>query len=210
LVFFDNNYMLDPAYLNHQTEETPMRPVSEKGKVRAQIAQMILDEIKAGTLQGMIVRAADFIAPKNSVLVEMVAKNLKKGKKAMWMGDASKTHSFTYVPDAARATALLGNTPDAFGQIWHLPTHPDRLTGKQWVELVARELGVPPRHSTLSKGMMGLLGIFVPILREFREMAYQYEQDYFFDSSKFTNRFGINATPPEQSIRDVIQQLNKQ
>jgi hypothetical protein len=32
-------------------------------------------------------------------------------------------------------------------------------------------------------------------MREMPEMMYQYDRDYFFDSSKFTARFGINATP---------------
>lgn len=207
LVFFDNMYMYDPAHLHHLTEEAPVRPVSKKGAVRAQIAQMIWNEVKVGTLQAQIVRAADFISTKNSVLVEMIAKNLARGKKAMWMVDVNKVHHFTYVPDAAKATALLGNTPDAYNQVWHLPTASERLTGKQWMEKIAAEIGVPLRYTVLSKTAMGLLGIFVPVLREFKELAYQYEMDYVFDASKFTNRFGIYATPPQQAISEVIQEL---
>ncbi|WP_165929525.1 NAD-dependent epimerase/dehydratase family protein [Pseudocnuella soli] len=203
LVFFDNVYMYDPAYLNCLTEATPVRPVSKKGAVRAQIAQMILDEIAAGNLQAMIVRAADFISAKNSVLVEMVANNLAKGKKAMWMGNADKLHAFTYVPDAANATALLAQTQDAWNGVWHLPTAAP-LTGRQWVELIANVQHKQPRISVLPKWAMGLLGIFVPVLKEFKEMVYQFEQDYVFDSSKFTQRFGITATPPEQAVKEVM------
>ena len=207
LVFFDNIYMYDPQHLHHLTEDTPIRPVSKKGAVRAQIAQMILDEIKQGTLQAMIVRAADFLSTQNSVLVETVAKNLAKGKKANWMVDTSKKHSFTYVPDAAKATALLGNTPDAYGQVWHLPTDSRPLTGKQWIELFAAQMNVTPKYSVLSKGMMTVLGLFVPVLKEFREMAYQFENDYFFDSSKFTSRFAIKATPPKEAVKEILKAL---
>lgn len=205
LVFFDNIYMYDPAYLGHLTEETPIRPVSRKGAVRAAIAQMVLDEIKAGTLQAMIVRAADFISLKNSVLTETVIRNLYKNKKANWMGDPGKRHSFTYAADAARATALLGNTPDAYGQVWHLPTDPTPLTGRQWMEAIASELGTTARYNVTTKGMMSVLGIFIPILREFKEMSYQFENDYYFDSSKFTRRFGIEATPYRDAIRQVAE-----
>lgn len=67
------------------TEETPIRPVSKKGQVRAEIAQMLLGEVQKGELTALIARAADFIGPtKNSLLVETVYKNLKQGKKAMW------------------------------------------------------------------------------------------------------------------------------
>ena len=80
----------------------------------------------------LIARSADFYGPdiENSILMETVYKNLKKGKKASWFADADKKHSFTYTPDAAKATALLGNTPDAYNQIWHLPTDKNTLTGK--------------------------------------------------------------------------------
>lgn len=203
LVFFDNNYMYDPAYLAHLTEDTPVRPVSRKGRVRAAIAQMVLDEIKAGTLQAMIVRAADFISLKNSVLTEMAIRNLYQNKKANWMGDPNKRHSFTYAADAGKATAMLGNTPDAYGQVWHLPTDPTPLTGKQWMEAIATELGTTPRYNVTTKGMMNILGLFIPILREFKEMTYQFEQDYFFDSAKFTQRFGIPPTPYRQAIAQV-------
>ena len=37
LVFFDNIYMYDPAYLDGMTENTPIGPVSRKGEVRTQV-----------------------------------------------------------------------------------------------------------------------------------------------------------------------------
>ncbi len=41
LVFFDNMYALDATHIGHLTEEIPMNPVSEKGKVRKQILEML-------------------------------------------------------------------------------------------------------------------------------------------------------------------------
>lgn len=207
LVFFDNVYMYDPAYMHRMTEETPIKPISKKGQVRAEIAEMLLTEVKGGNLTALIARAADFYGLKNSVLIEMCFKNLQKGKKADWMADASKIHSFTYTPDAAKATALLGNTPDAYGQVWHLPTDKTPLTGKQWIELIAKELEVAPNYRVLPKWLMGLLGIFVPILKEFKEMAYQNDRDYFFDSSKFEKRFDFTPTSPEQGIKEIAAAL---
>lgn len=204
LVFFDNIYMYDPAYLGHLTEETPIRPVSRKGAVRAAIAQQLLDEVKAGRLQAMIVRAADFLGMKNSVLTDLVGRNFAKGKKANWLGNPDKRHSFTYTVDAARATALLGNTPDAYGQVWHLPTDPTPLTGKQWMEAFAQAINTQPRYNVTTRGMMTVLGLFIPILREVKEMAYQFEEDYGFDSSKITNRFQIKATPYTEAVQQVV------
>jgi nucleoside-diphosphate-sugar epimerase len=207
LVFFDNVYMYDSNSLHNMTEETPVQPVSKKGKVRAQISQMILDEVRKEKLTAMIVRAADFYGPGvgNSAVMETVYKNLKKGKKAMWLADATKVHSCTYVPDAAKATALLGNTPDAYNQVWHLPTSNEKLTGKDWVELFAAEMGVAPKYQTMGKGMIKLGGIFVPFLRELVEMLYQNDRDYFFNSQKFKQRFHFEPTPYQQGVKATVQ-----
>lgn len=207
LVFFDNVYMYDPAYMHHMTEETPIKPISKKGAIRAEIAAMLLSEVRAGQLTALIARSADFMGLKNSVPVEMGIKNFLKGKKAFWMVDVDKIHSFTYTPDAAKATALLGNTPDAYGQVWHLPTDKTPLTGKQWIDLMAEATGATPSYSVFPKWFMGILGIFMPVMKEFKEMAYQNERDYFFDSSKFENQFDLKPTPPEEAIKEVIAAL---
>lgn len=207
LVFFDNMYMYDKDHLNGMTEETPINPPSEKGKVRAQIAKMLMDEIKAGHITALIARSADFYGPNianTSMLNETVTKNLAKGKKANWMGAADRKHSFTYTPDAGKATALLGNTPDAYNQVWHLPTAPDPFTGKELVEHIAKALGAKPKVQVAPKWMIYLIGLFVPVMKEMPEMLYQYERDYVFDSSKFEKRFGMEATPYTKGIAQVV------
>lgn len=208
LVFFDNVYMYDPEHLNPMTEETPMRPSSKKGAVRKELVDMIMKEVKSGHLTALIARAADFIGPKNSVLVETVYGNFLKGKKANWFADTSKLHNFTFTPDAGKATALLGNTPDAYNQVWHLPTDRSQLTGKQWIELFARQMNVEPKFQVLPIWMMGGLGIFVPVLKEFKEMAYQYDRDYVFDSSKFERRFpDLKPTSSLHAVRLIVDGL---
>ena len=206
LVFFDNVYMYDGNSLHNMKEDTSINPFSEKGKVRAALAQMIMGEVAQGTLTAMIVRSADFYGPGvgNSILMETVYKNFKKGKKAMWMGDAAKIHSMTYVPDAAKATALLGNTPDAYNQVWHLPTDDQKLTGKDWIGLFAKEMNVAPKFSTMGKGMLKVVGIFVPFLRELPEMMYQNDRDYFFNSQKFTDHFPFQVTPYQQGVKETV------
>ena len=207
LVFFDNMYMYDRDHLQHMTEETPVRPTSKKGTVRRQIADMLMKEVKEGTLTALIARSADFSGGKSSMLHQLVTDNLLKGKKANWLSDADKIHSFTFVPDAAKGTAILGNTPDAFNQVWHLPTDSSRLTGRQWIELVAGALNASPRYSILSPFMLGLLGIFIPVLKEVKEMAYQYDRDYFFDSSKFNQRFSYTPVAPREAVEHLLAEL---
>jgi nucleoside-diphosphate-sugar epimerase len=206
LVFFDNIYMYHPDKLNPMTEETEVKPSSKKGQVRALIAQLILDEVRNGKLNALIARAADFYGPgiTNSVFNEVVFKNLKAGKKANWFCSLNHLHNFTFTPDAAKATALLGNTESAFNQVWHLPSAAP-LTGKEWIDKVAHELGVAPKTQVASKFIIQVMGIFNPIMKEFVEMLYQWDRDYNFDSSKFETVFKMKPTPVDEGIRQIIQ-----
>jgi nucleoside-diphosphate-sugar epimerase len=211
LVFFDNVYMYSKSSIPFMTEESTIQSPSKKGDVRQQLHNMIISEFQKNDLDVLIARSADFYGPdnKNSALRLMVADNLLKGKKAQTFGDVNKIHTYTYTPDAAKATALLGNTKDAYNQVWHLPTTKEKLTNRQWIELIAKELKVEPKIQNIPLWMIHILGLFIPIMREFPEMMYQYEQDYIFDSSKYEKRFGIFATKPEEGIKAMADDLRK-
>jgi nucleoside-diphosphate-sugar epimerase len=207
LVFFDNVYLYDKNAIPHMTEESAINPSSKKGMVRKEIAEMLLDEITSGKLKALIARSADFYGPNNekSFLIEVVYKNIKKGKKPNWFISADKKHSFTYTPDAAKATALLGNTEDAYNQVWHLPTDKNTLTGQEMIDLFTKEMNVENRISILPMWLLKLTGVFVPLMREMPEMMYQYDRDYFFDSSKFDKRFNFQATSYQEGVRKTIE-----
>lgn len=207
LVFFDNVYMYDRDSLQEMKEDAPVNPSSKKGKIRAELAGMIMDKVKEGKLTALIARSADFYGPSieaSSLLTETVIKPLSRGKKANWIGSVDFKHSFTYTPDAGRATALLGNTEDAYNQVWHLPTAPRPMTGREWINAIAEELGTKPRYQEVSKTILRFIGIFVPFMRELPEMMYQYDRDYIFNSEKFEKRFSFKPTPYEEGIKEII------
>ncbi len=206
LVFFDNVYMYAKSAIPHMTEDSPLDPPSKKGQVRLKLHQMIMEEVEKGQLTALIARAADFYGPhnKNSALSIMVADNLLKGKKAQAFGDLSKIHTYTYTPDAGKATAMLGNTRDAFNQVWHLPTTKEKLSNRQWIHMIAEELQVEAKIQSIPTWMLHLLGVFMPAMKEFPEMMYQFDQDYIFDSSKFEQKFGLVATSPRYGIKSLL------
>ncbi len=207
LVFFDNIYMYDENSLNPASEKSKIDPPSKKGQVRAKIAQMIMEKIEKGTIKALIARSADFYGPSikdTSILTETAFKPLSQGKTANWLVNDSFKHSFTYTPDAGKATALLGNTKKAYGQVWHLPTAKNPLTGKEWVEQIAKRMHVKPKYRIVSKFMVKIIGLFVPVMRESFEMLYQYDRDYVFDSSKFENEFDLKPTSYKAGIDEII------
>ncbi|WPQ65838.1 NAD-dependent epimerase/dehydratase family protein [Chitinophaga sancti] len=193
LVFLDNVYMYGKNEIPHMTESSTIAPPSKKGEVRAALHHMLL---QAKGLKMAIARSADFYGPgvKNGMLTITVQEEFKKGKRAYWQLDDTKIHTFTYTQDAAKGTAIIGNTPDAFGQVWHLPTSSEKVTGKEFIERIAGIMQVQPKYYILARWMMGLMGLFVPIVKEIKEMSYQYDRDYIFDSSKFEKRFNFKPT----------------
>lgn len=208
LVFFDNAYAygLVKGWIK---EDTRINPISKKGEVRAKIAQMLMSEVDKGGFDAIIARAADFYGPNTplSFITVAVFDNLKKGKKAQWFIDADKKHSVTYTPDAAKATAILGNTSSAYNQIWHLPTNRNVLTGKEFIETAAKEFGVKPDYKVLKKWMIQAAGYFVPIIKENIEMLYQNEHDFLFDSTKFERAFNFIPTDYKDGIAATVKSM---
>jgi len=201
LVFFDNVYAYGRVN-GPMTEDTPFNPCSRKGEVRAKIATTLLEQIRSGELQAMIVRAADFYGPEavQSFPHETVFQRLKKGKTPQWVGNSDASHTFTFTPDAGRAVAALGNSPNAWGQTWHVPTSDEPMTGRQFVQIACELVGAPWGMVTLPRWVLRLMGLFMPVLRENDEMMYQFENDYRFDSSKIRSALGLAATPYRQGI----------
>jgi nucleoside-diphosphate-sugar epimerase len=205
LVFFDNVYSYGRVK-GWMTEETPYNPCSKKGEVRLNVINMMMDEVKKGNLNALIARAADFYGPNTplSFISVMVFENYAKGKKAQWLVNDNVKHSFTYTPDAGKATAILGNTPTAYNQVWHLPSDNNALSGREIMEMAAKEFGIKPDYMTLKKWMIRMAGIFNPIVKESVELLYQSEYEYLFSSEKFEKKFGFVPTTYDEGIKETV------
>ncbi len=211
LVFFDNLYMYGQVH-GIMTESTPFNAISKKGLARAKIADMLLEEIKNKTLTAMICRAPEFYGPRNTLsgTKATIFDNIKKHKKLQVLISENTLRTLVYTPDAGRATALLGNTNDAYNQTWHLPCDTNRLTTKQFIGLCSSINGTQYKYSVLKKGMISILALFIPMLKELKELLYQWEQDYIFDCTKFNNRFpDFKTTLLADGITEILNELKQ-
>jgi nucleoside-diphosphate-sugar epimerase len=201
LIFFDNVYMYGKVR-GRMTEETPFNPCSKKGEIRAQIASALLDEIRSGRLTAMIARSADFYGPqaRTSVANILVFDNFAKGASASWLVDDSVPHSYTYTPDAAKSLVLLADSESGWNQTWHVPTAPNPPTGKEFIQMVAKEFGVAPKYRVLGRPLIRLAGLFNSDIRDSYEMLYQSDSEYLFDSAKFSKAFRFEPTAYVEGI----------
>lgn len=206
LVFFDNTYMY-PQNSEILTEETKFAPVGKKGEVRALIAKMLLKEIEAKTIEAVFCRAPEFYGAgkTQSVTNTLIFDNIKQGKtlKVLLRDDTLRTLIWT--PDASRATALIGNTPDAYNQTWHLPCDDNRLTYKQFIALISSVFGRQLQYTIISKWKLKIGSLFKKEIREIQELLPRYENDNLFDSTKFKQRFpDFIVTTYKQGVEQIL------
>ena len=212
LVFFDNVYMYGPVE-GWMTEKSPMKPTSQKGKVRAALVQTLLEAAEGG-LDVRIARSADFYGPgaKNGFPNLLIFANLAEGKNPQWLVSGRFRHSMTYTKDAAKGTAELGLRDELPGgqRVWHLPTDSNALTLETWAREAAKGLSVQEKPLRLLKPwLIRLGGLLQRQVKEVGEMLYQYDRDYLFASGPFEKEFGIPSTPTVQGIRETAESYRK-
>ncbi|HVK48919.1 MAG TPA: NAD-dependent epimerase/dehydratase family protein [Pseudobacter sp.] len=207
LVFFDNTYMY-PQNSNPLTEETAFAPVGPKGRVRAAITTMLLDEMKAGNIEAVICRAPEFygrdktFSYTNTLLFDPIREH--RTPRVLLRDDTLRT--LIWSPDASRATALIGNTSDAFNQTWHLPCDDNRRTYKEIIGIAEAVIGEQISYRILNKTTLKLVSFFKKPLREMKELLPRYEQDNLFISDKFKKRFPrFDIKQYQEGIEDMLQ-----
>ena len=190
LVFFDNTYMY-PQTAEPQTEDILFEPRGRKGQVRADIAQELICAQTEKDIVALIARAPEFYGPEKtqSITQSTLIEPLKRGKKARVFLRDDTQRTLIYTPDASRALALLGNTPDAFDQTWHLPCDDNRLTYRGMVETIETITQKPYRYSIVKPWQLKLASVFSKTLRDAQELMPRYQVDNVFISDKFKARF---------------------
>jgi nucleoside-diphosphate-sugar epimerase len=123
----------------------------------------------------------------------------------MVFGDAAVSHARAWVDDVA-ATMIaiaLSDDPTVWGRAWHPPVV--HVSNRDLVAAIAAAAGVKnPGVRVMPRWLMSALGVFVPILKELREMLYQWEQPYLVDDSAVRARFGLKAVTVDDGARQIV------
>ena len=207
-VSIENLYMYDASATI--TENSPIKPRSRKGVLRAEMADQVMQAHQRGDVRASALRSSDYYGPgvRLSALGEMVFGNLVAGKKAQLNGSATQPHSFAYIEDVGLAAATIGTNEKALGKTWIAPHAPARTQGEM-VEAASRLLGIAPRLSVISPVMMRLAGLFIPQARASVEMMYQFMQPFVVDSSHIERELGVPATPVDTGIERTVRWYQK-
>ncbi len=188
--YFDNTYMY-PQTAALQTEETEFAPHGAKGRIRAEMARMVIAEMDRGDIPVLIARAPEFYGPgrTQSFTNRLVFDRLAAGKRAIVPVRDDRLRTLIWTPDASRGLAVLGNEADAFGQTWHLPVDAERMTYRGFAMAASEAFGRRRRPLVMPEWALRTAGRFSGEARELAELLPRYRHDNLFDSSAFTARF---------------------
>ncbi|KRE54839.1 hypothetical protein ASG92_24400 [Arthrobacter sp. Soil736] len=208
LVSMENVYMYGRPDARTLTEDRENNAHTKKGQLRARMAEDLLTAHRAGRAEIAIGRASDYFGPRGgaqSNLGDRVFPAALAGKTSTVLGDRHQPHTYTYIPDIGEGLAVLGEHPDAPGEVWHLPNDPETRSTQQLVDAIYRQAG--QQHTKLRSVpplLLRAMAITNPVVRELLEMQYQFEEPFIVDSSKITKRLGVTATPLDQAISETL------
>lgn len=206
LVMLGNLYGYGPVD-GPMTEELPLAATTTKGRVRAEAWEHTRTLHEQGRINAVEVRASDFFGPTvtdGGHLADRVMPPLLRGKPVSTLGDPGAPHSWTYLPDVAAALVEVAGEESAWGRAWHCPTQPP-LSVRDMVERLAAEAGTGPvAVRGLPSAVLGLAALFSPLLRELKEVRYQFDRPFVVDSGAYEARFAVRATPVEEQVKATV------
>jgi nucleoside-diphosphate-sugar epimerase len=211
LLFADSLYMYGPQTAPLH-EEMPLTDVGQKPRARAMATRIWQAAVAAGRLRAASVRASDFYGPDapTSVVSQFGIRALVAGRGALAPYPADQPHAFTFLPDFARALALLLAAPDAdWGRAWHVPNAPAESL-RAVLARAAALAGRPLRLTVLPDPLRRLLGLFRRDLAELGEMRFQWDRPYLVDHRRFAARFGDIATPLAAGVAATVDHYRRQ
>ena len=206
VVFAENLYSYS-ASMGHLTESSPEVPPTKKGELRLSLSTQWLEAHRAGRSKGVSVRASDYFGPgatrsPNSHFGARFFPRFEAGKPVAFLGDPDAQHSFTYLPDYARALVDVALDPGSWGRVWIAPSI-GPTTARTVANLLAAEAHRLVKVGRLPSGMLKLLGLFNPAIKEVVEMLYQFDRDFTVDASAFETRFGWKATDLSLAVKET-------
>ncbi|WP_030719209.1 NAD-dependent epimerase/dehydratase family protein [Streptomyces sp. NRRL F-2580] len=206
LVLLGNLYGYGPVD-GPLTEELPLAATGTKGRVRAAVWEQARKLHEQGRVRAVEVRASDFFGPgvtEGGHLAGRVLPPLLRGKPVSTLGDPDVPHSWTYLPDVARTLVEVAGEERAWGRPWHVPTEP-ALSVRAMVDRLAAQAGTGPvAVRRIPPAALGLASLFSPLIRELKEVRYQFDRPFTVDAHAYEAAFGGRATPLDEQVKETV------
>ena len=172
----------------------------------------LLEARGASATPTVSVVAGDFFGPRVRMAHggERMVVPILAGRNVSVIGSARQAHSFTYVPDLARAMIAAADRPSAWNAVWHAPTGP-ALSQRELAHAFAAAAGQPaPKVRALPGWALRAAAAFSPDARELAEMLYQFERPFIMDSAASEAALEVRPTPLETAAAATVEWWRQQ
>lgn len=186
------------------TEDLPDAATDHKGRLRTRMWADARAASEAGRLRGVVeVRGSDYMGPGVGANghVSRVAPAALRGRSVTMLGRTDQPHTFTDVGDVARTLVAAAEDIGAHGRAWHVPSNAPRTQAQALTDVLAAAGRPAVRVRSLRGPALAAVGLFSPLMRELRQLSYQWDRPYVLDSTAAQERFGIAPTPWEEVCR---------
>lgn len=206
LVILGNLYGYGPVS-GEMTESLPLAATGVKGRVRAAVWEQARSLHEQGRVKAVEVRASDFFGPgvtDGGHLASRAMPRLLRGKPVSVLGDPDTPHSWSYLPDVARALVEVAGQERAWGRAWHVPTEPPLSIREMADRLAAQARVEPVPVRRLSPVVLRAASLFSPLLRELGEIRYQFDRPFLMDSTAYRTEFSEGSTPLGEQLKATV------
>jgi len=172
----------------------------------------LLEARGASATPTVSVVAGDFFGPRVRMAHggERMVVPILAGRNVSVIGSKRQSHSFTYVPDLARAMIAAADRPSAWNAVWHAPTGP-ALSQRELAHAFAAAAGQPaPKVRALPGWALRAAAAFSPDARELAEMLYQFERPFVMDSAASEAALEVRPTPLETAAAATVEWWRQQ
>ncbi|MBY3195042.1 NAD(P)H-binding protein [Rhizobium laguerreae] len=205
IVLPGNVYNFGPDALRAPTEESPQHPVTKKGTIRVEMER----RLKAASQSGagvIIVRAGDFFGPGTTANSWFSSGLVTPGKPVGTIRNPGRRgvgHQWTYLPDMAETIAQLIERAERLPDfaVYHMEGFWD-ADGMQMAEAIKRVAGGKAKIGNFPWWFLPLAALFVPVMREIKEMRYLWKVSVRMRNDKLTAELGKEPqTPIDEAVR---------
>ncbi|MCA3562326.1 MAG: NAD(P)H-binding protein [Aestuariivirga sp.] len=185
-------------------EDHPREPIMQKGQYRKEQEDILLAAAAPG-METISLRLPDFYGPgvENSLLT-LAAKAAATGATGTLLGPAGTPHEFVFTPDVGPVVKALLEHQGPVAGAYNL-AGAGIITQRGLAELLYQAAGRPPKLRVMPPWQQSLAGLFMPVLRELKDVRYLSETPVLLDDTKLRSLLpGLRKTPYEEGARLTV------
>lgn len=191
-----------PPVLDENTSQTN---AVGKGALRADMERSFRE---AGDVRTIVLRAGDFIEATrtNGWFDDQITNNVHSKGSISYPGPLDAVHAWAYLPDMARAAVGLCEIRETLPTFSDVPFEGFSLTGEQLITAVEAGAGKTLKRKNIPWGIMALLGVFIPLVKEVIAMRYLWNMPHRLDGTKLARLLpDFKPTSLKDAMKQVLQ-----